>query len=386
MFKAFTITYKGKTIGEKDINSKKIIKLLEYLFFYSKRAIASVELIDFIWNSENVDNSMPVLKNLVYRLRMMLKSELQIEDLIVTGNKTYCVSQEFNIIIDAFTFEKLHLQINLKPDNCELYKKMLKIYTGNFLVEIRDDIQSISKAVYYQSIYITMVLDYGRILEEKGKYVKLENIMKKAIQLGCFDEYLYEMLIRSLYFQKQYIQACKTYKQTVDLLYRTLGVGPSKGMEELYDMMKSKCRNNGLDSIDDQNNLLTDKQLGAYLCQYNAFKELYNIQIKKLEHLEVNGHLCFLTIHDYSHYQNDKEKSVEETVQRIQKALVDGLRIDDIVSRFSKNEFVVLLSLCNYEDSHYVMNRVLRYIQRVLNNRAITMDISIKVMESGDVL
>ena len=68
----------------------------------------------------------------------------------------------------------------------------------------------------------------------------MEIIAKRAIEIDNLEESIYEIWIRSLYFQQQYKKAKEIYKATTDLLYQTLGVKPSKSMLKLYEMIKKK--------------------------------------------------------------------------------------------------------------------------------------------------
>lgn len=383
MFKSLTIEYNGISVGYQEIRSRKIIKLLGYLLFYSKRQIDFNELIDLLWINEDIKHPVAALKNLICRLRGILKTLLQIDNLIITGKGTYYINNEFSINIDALGFEKRHLQIDQEPNNYVLYEEILQIYTGNFLAEVCNDYQLLSKATYFHSIYLARVLDYAVLLEQENNYTKIEAIMKKAIELDSLDEDLYEMLIRSLYFQKKYSQAFDVYKQITDVLYLTLGTSPSKGMKDLYVMIKDKIHNDDINFLNIQTALLNEEYLGAYLCEYNAFRGLYTIQAKKLNGLGVCAYLCYLTVECH----NDKDKRlVEETMQIIELSLVQSLCADDIVSRLDKNQFIILLSVNNYEDSYYVMNRVLKDIQRALNNKVVRIDLLIKAMEKGATL
>ena len=64
-------------------------------------------------------------------------------------------------------------------------------------------------------------------------------------------------------------------------------------------------------------------------------------------------------------------------MHKIQASLCNGLRIGDIVSRFSVNQFVVLLPTCNY-DAVLAIDRVLRKVRYSLNSTNFTIEISME--------
>ncbi|WP_147360281.1 diguanylate cyclase [Amedibacterium intestinale] len=69
---------------------------------------------------------------------------------------------------------------------------------------------------------------------------------------------------------------------------------------------------------------------------------------------------------------------MEKVMHKIQASLCNGLRIGDIVSRFSVNQFVVLLPTCNYENAVLAIDRVLRKVRYSLNSTNFTIEISME--------
>ena len=72
-----------------------------------------------------------------------------------------------------------------------------------------------------------------------------------------------------------------------------------------------------------------------------------------------------------------QKKAVERVMNKVQEALLKGLRIGDVVSRLNVNQFVVLLPSCNYENAISVMNRVLRKIRYSLNHTTLNIDLMV---------
>lgn len=208
----------------------------------------------------------------------------------------------------------------------------------------------------------------------------MEEIAKFALNIDKLDEGFYEVLIKALYYQKQYQQAIETYRATTDFLYRTLGTKPSEQMQLLFQLIKKENHDAGTDISDIQNELAAQNDRGAYLCEYGTFKDLYNVESRMIQRLGICSHICLITINDNSRYETDKEKNkefIEKTMQKVQTSLLNGLRIGDVVSRFSVNQFIILLTSCNFENAQMAMNRVLRKINYTLNNKKMTIELSI---------
>lgn len=240
MFNAFTIQYKDKSINGDEINSEKLVKLLSYFLYQNNRIVPSSELIDVIWGYEEIDNPIGALKNLVYRLRLILKKTLGVEDLIKTGKFAYFVNDKYTLDVDALVFKQCNQELNNGNYENTLYEKMFKLYIGRFLSEVEEDHLALSKSAYFHSIYISRVIEYSRVLEQDKRYGDMEALSRKAISIDEFDESLYVVLIKALYYQGSYQLALDTYKETTDLLYRTLGTNPSEEMRSVYEMIKKE--------------------------------------------------------------------------------------------------------------------------------------------------
>ena len=140
MFNNFTMNYNNIILGKDQMKSKKLFKLLVYLLYYHQRFISSEELIDILWYEDEVENPIAALKNLIYRLRTLLKQQLNLYDFVITGQGGYLINRQYTIEIDAYLFEKYNLELVSRHQENELYNKFLTLYTGYFLSDIDDKI------------------------------------------------------------------------------------------------------------------------------------------------------------------------------------------------------------------------------------------------------
>lgn len=382
MFQKFSISYKDRIIDSDTIKSDKLIKLLSYLLIHANKTVSSNELINFLWFYEEIEKPIGALKNLIYRLRTLLKKQLLLTNLIVTGKGSYSINPEYIIKTDVAEFEYYNNLLNNDSNLClENYDHLLEIYKGKFLTESKEDHTILSKSTYYHSIYLNRVIEYANILEEKKNFEKMENIARQAIAIDNLEEDIFEILIRALYFQHQYKKAYEAYKATTDFLYQTLGIKPSQSLQELYNMIKKEDHEEGTAISDVHQELIEGDLDGAFLCEYGTFREIYIMQSRLIGRLGICSHLCLITLTDNSktHEERENNKTLcEKTMQKIQKALLSGLRIGDVISRFSINQYVVLLPACNYENSVQVINRVLRKIRYSLNHTPLLIALSIE--------
>lgn len=263
MFHKFSFSYHEREIDSETMKSEKLVKLFAYLLSHYQRTVPSSELVDVLWYLDDVDNPIGALKNLIYRLRTLLKKEFGLTDFIITGKGSYSINPNYHLQIDTVIFEKYEalLKTSQKP---EYYEHLLESYTGKYLMEIKEDHSVLSKRVYYHSLFMDKTIEYAMLLEEQKEYEKMERIARQAIAIDNLEESIYEILIRSLYFQKQYKKAKDTYKTTTDLLYQTLGVKPSQSLLELYEMIKKETHDDELDIMEVQQELANDETQGGF--------------------------------------------------------------------------------------------------------------------------
>lgn len=378
MFQKFTFTFNEKCIDSEKIKSEKLVKLFAYLVSYDHRAVPSSELIDYLWDLDNVDNPVGALKNLVYRLRRILKENFAISDFIITGKGSYAINDSYELHLDTEEFEKNAVLLD-NPENqtAENYELFLNQYTGKYLTEIKDDHNILDKRVYYHALFVDHAIDYCDFLEQNQQYERMETIARRIIDIDNLDEYVYEILIRSLYLQKKYKKAKEAYRRTVDWLYQSLGVKVSESMQELFEMIKKEEHDDEMDIFAVQEELNEDESDGAFFCEYGTFREIYAMQSRMIGRLGICSHMCLITLFDEEQEQIDK-KITDKTMIKIQNALLEGLRIGDVVSRIGINQFIILLPTCNYENAINVMNRVLRKIKYSLKNTTCDIDLMIE--------
>lgn len=386
MFHTFSITYLDHSINGDSMKSEKLVRLFAYLLSNNLRAIPSSELMDALWYYDEVDNPVGALKNLVYRLRSLLKKEFGLSDLIVTGKGTYSMNQAYQYEIDTELFEKVNNDIlSQSSKNLDDYERCMNLYTGKYLTEIVDDYNILSKSAYYHSLYIDRVIEYANLLEENHEYAKMEQVAYKAIEMDQLEESLYEILIKALYYQKEYKKAMDTYKSTVELLYKSLGVRVSSDMEEIYELIKKESHSEDSTIQDIYYSLDGMENEGAFLCEYGTFKEMYNMQVRMIGRLGTCAHFCLITVASSHSQKDDKEKKlIDRTMDKIQEALVCGLRMGDVISKFSVNQYVVLLPTCNYENALSAMDRVLRKVRYSLNHTYVSINIAIEEVHAKE--
>lgn len=85
MFGNFQIANEEKVLTAKNIRSEMLTRLLTYIVCYRSKGLTIQELTEMLWSEDESNNPTGALKNLMYRLRNLLKKTWGDYDFIITG-------------------------------------------------------------------------------------------------------------------------------------------------------------------------------------------------------------------------------------------------------------------------------------------------------------
>lgn len=365
MFGKFQIENENGMLNKENMRSEMLTRLLAYMVSHREKDMTAQELIDVLWPDDQSDNPSGALKNLMYRLRKLMNRTWG-EDgrYIITGRGAYQLNPELVVHVDIEEFEECCRQVFNSEDPAvqqENGKKAVELYQGMFLSELSSEYCVISIATYYHSIYLTMVKKLAALLEKEKQFTDVEEICAKAIQIEPLDEEIHCFLLRAMIADNKQKLASNHYKETVKLLYDSLGVRPSGEMETIYEELQ-KIQHDHESNIDIiQEELREEKTSGAFFCEYGVFRKIYALESRSSSRLGISVHLALVSLYldfQVSKDKNDYASLIGEGMKVLEDTLLKRLRSSDIVCRYSVNQFLVMLPACQYEDAKMVVNRL----------------------------
>lgn len=365
MFGKFQTENEKGILNKENMRSEMLTRLLAYMISHREKDMTAQELIDVLWPEDQSDNPSGALKNLMYRLRKLMNNTWgESGKYIVTGRGAYQLNPEFVFHVDIEEFEECCRQVFNSEDPAvqqENGKRAVELYQGMFLSELSSEYWVVSIATYYHSIYLTMVKRLAALLEKEKKFTDVEEICGKAIQIEPLDEEIHCFLLRAMIADNKQQLAASHYKETVKLLYDSLGVRPSGEMENIYEELQ-KIQHDHESNIDIiQEDLREEKASGAFFCEYGVFRKIYALESRSSRRLGISVHLALISL--YLDFQIQKEGQdytdlIGEGMSVLEETLMKRLRSSDIVCRYSVNQFLVMLPACQYEDAKVVVNRL----------------------------
>lgn len=371
MFHNLEIRFEDKILTYEEIHSTKISNLLAYFLYHHNVPVFVDDLEDILWEDDETDNPVGALKNLVYRLRVLLKNTLGDHDFIKTSRGYYQWNPEFEVHLDCAEFEAscnaakdTFLPIQKRLEN---YEKAQNIYQGAFLSKLTGEHWILPITTYYHSLYLSQTKEYLVLLHQREAYEHIAKVCRQAIEIDSLDEEFHYYLILSLAKQNKRKLAIEHYSAATNLLYEKLGVRTSTRLQSIYEELLKE--NNGIE-IDInviQKQMQEEEISGTYFCEFGVFKQIYRQQCRSLQRIGMSCYIALLTIQPDQQLLKEEKKYLDvlhNAMANLEYTIKKSLRSGDIVTKYSGNQYLILLPTCNYETSSMVIKRVLKNYQK----------------------
>lgn len=382
----FQISSGDVTLREKDIRSVRGIKLLTFLVLNRKRIVTIQELEEFLIRQEtegNFENADGYVKNLVYRVRKILKA-IGPYPYITTGYKNYVWNPKIPVIVDVEIFKQQYENARNCPDLEQkkiLYKELL--YSWRPLTGVlTDEYWMMGIDTYYTSVFLEAVKNLAGILEKENKYKELVQLCRYAMPVEPLDEDIRFWLIKTLILQKRTGEALKEWENARRVWKKQLqGYFPER-LNSLYKDIISSSISNEPDPMKILRSLMKfarEKQGGRY-CAQEIFEQLCLFLVGRNKGSENEEYLILFTF-----VAGDLEKQEKKqgfTLRNGRNKFVDILLKDlehgDVFTELGTRQFAVLPAECSEKKCEQTAGRLIEKFEKSYPGGNI--DISYKII------
>ncbi len=361
-----SLTYNGKTLDGKNVRSKRIWTLLEYLITYRFRCIPQDELIDLLYQEDKGGVPSGALKTLIHRAREVLSSLgfADGKEIVLKCADGYRWNPSIPMELDTERFESLLREASLCAEDRErrirLRLDALELYRGDFLPDAAAEIWAMSINTYFHFQYMSAVNEVLEALVGRGNFDEVVELVEKAITIDPYVESLYYNLILALMNTNRMQAAREQYESMKRLFYGEFGIAPSKELQSLYKkLIKSE---NGVE----KNMNVVSAELcesktedGAFFCEYEIFQDVFKRELNAAKREGRSLHICVFNA-DGKEEEALPPKKQDTVMRRLCSCIRNNMRGGDIFSRYSVSQFIILLPLASYEDSEKVLERVVK--------------------------
>lgn len=213
----------------------------------------------------------------------------------------------------------------------------------------------------------------------------MERVCLRALEMVPLDEKLHELLIRAQMLGGKIYDAEQHFHAAEKLLYDGLGIGPSKSMQALHAELMKQHHEQEMDLEAIQEELNDNKDIsGAFFCEYGIYKKFYELEARRATRIGMTIFIGLLTMTTMKKEERNSQaylKTIEEAMEQMKEVMIKSLRSGDVFTRYSVNQFLVMLPACPYENAKMVMERILRNFNKAGRHARVNIQYSLREME-----
>lgn len=346
---------------------------LQYLCVFHDRAVSQKELIEAIWDDEtDTGDPAKTLKTTLYRTRRLLE-DIGIEnakDILIYRRGFYSWAPQAHITLDVEVFDRLYDQFYASPQpyktlDCAL--EALALFKGDFLAGDSGNLWALSMRTYYHSKYIKLARDAAGALYQEGRLEEGIALCRSATTADPYDEETQLLMMKLLHAAGLTQSAIKHYEEVRSLFMDQLGVTLSQELSDFYRKLTRSDEPRELDLQVIRSRLLEDAPAaGAYFCEYSVFQNVYRLVARSIMRTGQATHLAMVVLCG-ANGEALTVKRCTETMDSLHDAISCTLRIGDVFTRFSRDQYLIMLPSSSYENAAMVLERVIAAYQRTLS-------------------
>lgn len=360
-FGGLEITNDNVTVNIVELFGKQLVNLLQVLLFHSEKPVQKDELIDILWPESK--NPSSALKFSIFRLRSEL-NEIDFfkdKEVIVTTRKGYILNPNLDWNIDFVELQKAYNQINegaelLDEKEFKIARKIFRLYQGRFYASPSQLHWILQKQEVFRQMYVKTMMRISCYLYTQKRYDEMMLMNYQAVLIEPFNEGLHYYYMKGLVATRNYREALKYYDELNDIFLSELGTGLSKRFKQLYDIIiadHAKEENKDMETIIRELSN-RDQQNQGFFCSYEIFKYFYELLLKMSVRNEQNYYLIMLQFSDGT---LDYEK-VGVDFDRVKRLVSSCLRSNDLFTRTSKTQLLLLVDCQTEENAHLIIQRI----------------------------
>ncbi len=354
LFGTFSLENDRAKLDEESLRSDKLTRMLAYIIMKRDRIISNQELIEVFWEDSS-KNPLGALKNLMYRLRIVMKVFGE-DEYICTLSGAYRWNPKIEVETDYEYFGRLVSEIRDQKNDekkKDLCKKAIASYQGNITEKISNELWMISTVTWCRSLFMDVVKELGSIYEREEAWSSLEKLCYEALMIESLDEDFHYWIIKSLWEQNKKDLAMRQYENASRLFYDSLGI---RTMEKLQSIFKKILETTDTRTTD-INSLMTQMSekgnpRGVFFCDFQNFRQIYRVEARRISREGRGGGGIILTTLRRSGRVKRKagsDSNLMNAMLLLEDLLRELLWVGGVVARYGLTQYIILIPICTYE-------------------------------------
>ncbi len=385
MLGGFSVSVNGQPVAQGGAKLTKPWQLFCYLVLHRDKFISNQKLITVLWADDLLADPANVLKNAVYSLRKELCGGVSLTDspiIYSTGGYRFDPAVALDLDVDHFVdLCQAAADAENPQEKARLCEEAEAAYKGDFLLQLDQDLWVVPLALNYKRQYMNVAHDLSEILYQANDYKQLLDVTTRAIKVDPLDEKTLVYLFRAMDELKMYRVIVTTYSRMVHHYKDALGSDLPAAVQRIYSTASERINKTEQDIIVIKTELTAAEhtgrpQRGAYYCTYTDMRHMFTLMKRTAER---NGQVLVLAL-----FTLEPAKAAATSSQDLERAMAEfkvvamnNLRKADAISLYSRNQYVILMSVSSLDDGRLVRDRIRERFAGAANSRKITMDVKL---------
>ena len=356
---SFSLDFNGQRLWLKGSPQKKSMQLLMALLKAGAEGATRQQLLEVVWKEGgDPQKEKSNLNQHLYYLRQLIhESHFPEGKYIIVQKPRYYFTEDYEIHSDTEQLDQILEEIRnaeaAGEDTLELLRQFCRGYTGEFLPMLNGEEWVVEKSAYYQKQYFSCLSRLCGRLKEMGEYQEMLELCTVASQIHPYDEWQ-AVQIDCLVAMNRYKDALKVYEDAAEFFYEDLGVSSLNRTIARYRNTEGRLHylSSALAGI--RKGLNEEERLwGAYCCSYPSFVDVYRIVVRMQERTGIGSLLMVCTLNIAGSGEN-----TETWMERFRQFMAGSIRNGDVYTRYSANQFLVLLMQAEEKDVENIEERL----------------------------
>ncbi|MGD9559683.1 MAG: BTAD domain-containing putative transcriptional regulator [Oscillospiraceae bacterium] len=383
MLGGFSVWVNGEQVVKDAPKLTKPWQLFCYLLLHREKFVSSRKLITILWADDMLTDPANVLKNAVYSLRKELcggESSTDSPIIYSTGGYRFDPNVELDLDVDRFAAlcdKALHAG-EPQEVRIELCQQAVEAYTGDFLPQLDQDLWVVPLSLDYKRKYLECVHQLCEIYWQKQMYRELLDVASSAVAVDELDEKVMIYLFRAMDALRMYRVIVTTYSKMAQHYEDALGSEPPVEALKIFTAASERINKTEQDIIVIKTELTGTEQTsrpqrGAYFCSYSTLRHMYTLLKRAAER---NGQVLVLALFTLSPARgvDATQYDVVRAMAEFKVVAMNNLRKADAIARYSRNQYVMLLSVTSLEDGRLVRDRIRESFAHAAASRKMSVD------------
>lgn len=360
--------------------------MLLILLKAGKEGVSCRRLIEMLEvEGEYFEKKLSNLRSQISKLRKFIsESGFPESNYLPTTKGRYYFNMEYAIESDTGKIDRLYKQLReqLDPNKREAWlREICSIYQGEFLPSLTAEEWAVVENSHYHEIYRKCLKELGQILKKQRDYTELLQLCTKASRLHPYDGWQ-ALRIDCLVAQEKYQEAQEVSRKANEMFEKELGVVPFR--KRVGAPAKTEGRARLLQVMEEL--VEEESSCGAYECSYPHFLDACQLltRIAEREGNSILLLLCTLSPDSGSRLKESPEKGQvsERQMGQFGRILAGLVRNQDVYTRYSKNQFLAILTVDGDGGISFLSRRLCRGWREFEQRERLTVKLEIQTLNT----